>query len=118
MKDVYSQPNSQGIQTPKEKTMNKIRMTLTSLVAAFILLLAAWSQAPALQVTPEVEADLSTQAVTPGTVVGWTSNLYGESTIPTGLNNVIALAGCLDHSLALKSDGTVVEPHHRDFTPR
>jgi uncharacterized lipoprotein YajG len=100
MKDVYSrvysQPNSRvysnhkSIQTTKEKTMNKIRMTLISLVAS-VLLLAACSQAPAPQVTPEVEAELSTQAVTPGTVVGWGDNRYGQTTIPADLNNVIAI---------------------------
>jgi hypothetical protein len=55
-----------------------------------------------------------------GTVVAWggdtnTSSLptcgqwnYGQSIVPTGLTNVVAIAGGAFFSLALKSDGTVV----------
>src|SRR5256885_11449783 len=42
------------------------------------------------------------------TVIGWGYNGYNQTTIPSGLNNVIALAAGDNHSLALKSDGTVV----------
>jgi alpha-tubulin suppressor-like RCC1 family protein len=42
------------------------------------------------------------------TVVGWGDHGDGETTTPSGLNNVIALAAGNYHSLALKSDGTVV----------
>src|SRR5947207_1923734 len=38
-----------------------------------------------------------------GTVIGW-----GQSTVPAGLNNVVAIAAGGDHSLALKRNGTVV----------
>ncbi len=42
-------------------------------------------------------------------VACWGSNNSGQATIPTGLSGVItAIAGGLYHSLALKSDGTVV----------
>ncbi|HEY4284534.1 MAG TPA: putative Ig domain-containing protein, partial [Chthoniobacterales bacterium] len=41
------------------------------------------------------------------TIVGWGNNADGEVTIPSGLNNVIALAAGNFHTLALKSDGTV-----------
>jgi hypothetical protein len=41
-------------------------------------------------------------------VVGWGSNEFGQTTIPAGLGGVIAIACGNDHSLALKSDGTVV----------
>ena len=47
-----------------------------------------------------------------GTVIAWGENWVGQSTVPDGLNGVIAIAtgGYADigHSLALKSDGTVV----------
>ena len=43
-----------------------------------------------------------------GTVVGWGDNAYGETTIPAGLTNVVAIAAGADYSLALKADGTVV----------
>jgi alpha-tubulin suppressor-like RCC1 family protein len=35
-------------------------------------------------------------------------NSYGQSTVPAGLSNVIAIAAGRHHSVALKSDGTVV----------
>ena len=41
-------------------------------------------------------------------VVAWGENYRGESTIPDGLSNVVAIAAGDRHSLALQSDGTVV----------
>lgn len=43
------------------------------------------------------------------TVVGWGSNLYGQTTIPVGLTEVVAIALGAQHALALKANGTVVE---------
>src|SRR5207247_10769740 len=43
-----------------------------------------------------------------GTVVGWGSNGYSQSSLPAGLTGVVAIAGGGEHSLALKSDGIVV----------
>jgi probable HAF family extracellular repeat protein len=43
-----------------------------------------------------------------GVVVAWGDNLYGQSSVPAGLDNVSTIAGGAFHSLALKSDGTVV----------
>ena len=43
-----------------------------------------------------------------GTVTAWGRNDYGQSSVPSGLTDVIAISGGLYHSLALKSDGTVV----------
>ena len=43
-----------------------------------------------------------------GTVVGWGDNGFGETNIPAGLTNVVAIAAGNYHSLALKADGTVV----------
>src|SRR5262249_35782579 len=48
------------------------------------------------------------QAATPGTVVAWGDNTYGQSSVPAGLSSVSAIAAGFQHSLALKSDGTVV----------
>ena len=42
-----------------------------------------------------------------GTVSAWGYNDYGQTTVPTGLTNVIAISAGGFHSLALKSDGTV-----------
>jgi uncharacterized repeat protein (TIGR01451 family) len=47
-------------------------------------------------------------AATPGTVVAWGDNLYGQASVPAGLNDVIAIAAGYYQSLALKRDGTVV----------
>ena len=45
----------------------------------------------------------------PPSVVGWGDDAYGEIDIPSELTNgVVAIAAGYDHSLALKSDGTVV----------
>ncbi len=43
-----------------------------------------------------------------GTVVAWGSNTNGQSTVPSGLTNVVAVAAGAFHTVALKSDGTVV----------
>jgi hypothetical protein len=71
-----------------------------------LLLLAACQQTPTPQATPEARAELNTQAVMPGTVVGWGGE--GLADIPADLNNVVAIAAGDFHSLALKQDGTVV----------
>ena len=41
-------------------------------------------------------------------VVAWGANDLGQSDVPSGLTNVIAVAGVGDFSVALKADGTVV----------
>jgi alpha-tubulin suppressor-like RCC1 family protein len=43
-----------------------------------------------------------------GTVVAWGYNSSGETTVPAGLSNVVAIAAGWQHSLAAKADGTVV----------
>ncbi len=47
-----------------------------------------------------------------GTVLGWGDNSWGypvgQSTVPAGLSNVVAIASGLYHNLALNADGTVV----------
>ena len=41
-------------------------------------------------------------------MVAWGNNFYGQTNVPAGLNNVAAIAAGGRHSLALKTDGTVV----------
>src|SRR5450756_552750 len=41
-------------------------------------------------------------------VVAWGDNTSGQITVPAGLSGVAAIAAGLYHSLALRSDGTVV----------
>jgi alpha-tubulin suppressor-like RCC1 family protein len=43
-----------------------------------------------------------------GTVVAWGNNDYGQTDVPVGLGNVVAIAAGDSHNLALKADGTVV----------
>ncbi|MCU6797875.1 DUF5011 domain-containing protein [Paenibacillus sp. WQ 127069] len=43
-----------------------------------------------------------------GTLIAWGSNSQGQTSVPAGLNGVVAIAAGDFHSLALKSDGTVV----------
>jgi len=42
-----------------------------------------------------------------GTVVAWGKNNYGQTNIPPGLANVIAVGAGFNHSLAVQEDGTV-----------
>jgi hypothetical protein len=41
-------------------------------------------------------------------VLAWGLNEYGQTNVPTGLKNVVAIAAGGWHNLALKSDGTLV----------
>lgn len=41
-------------------------------------------------------------------VVVWGANFAGQATVPSGLSNVVAIAGAYNHSLALKNNGTAV----------
>ena len=42
-----------------------------------------------------------------GTVVVWGSNSFGQTNVPPGLTNVVAIAAGFYHCLALRNDGTV-----------
>jgi len=44
----------------------------------------------------------------PGTVMGWGRYNYGQTDIPVGTSDVVALSAGYYHNLALKSDGTVI----------
>jgi len=46
-------------------------------------------------------------AATPATVVAWGGNDYGETTVPVGLSNAMAIAAA-NYSVALRTNGTVV----------
>lgn len=50
----------------------------------------------------------STLTLCPTGVAAWGDNTFGESSTPAGLSNVVAVAGGYYHTLALRSDGTVV----------
>ena len=43
-----------------------------------------------------------------GTVVAWGDNSFGQSTVPSGLTNIVAISAGYGYGLALKADGTVV----------
>ena len=43
-----------------------------------------------------------------GTVYAWGANTYGQSTVPAGLSNVVAVAADRNVSFALRADGTIV----------
>jgi hypothetical protein len=51
---------------------------------------------------------LLSQNTTNSPIVAWGANGDGETNIPPGLSNVVAVAGGEQHILALKSDGTLV----------
>ena len=52
------------------------------------------------------------RAVSPGTVVAWGYDAFGQATISAGLSDVSAIGAGGTHSLALKSDGTIVAWGH------
>ena len=52
--------------------------------------------------------DGCTFRVSDGTVTAWGYNARGQTNVPANLSNVVAIAAGFYHSLALKSDGTVV----------
>src|SRR5437899_1318295 len=41
-------------------------------------------------------------------VIAWGNNQYGQTNLPSGLTNIVALAGGDSHTLALRANGTVV----------
>lgn len=43
-----------------------------------------------------------------GTVIAWGDNRYGQTNVPPGLSNVVAIAAGEWHNLALKADGTLI----------
>lgn len=49
-------------------------------------------------------------------MIAWGYNQFGQTNIPSGLSNVVAIAGGGLHSLALKSDGTVVAWGYNQFS--
>src|SRR5262252_2220100 len=54
-----------------------------------------------------VAGGVANAAVTPGNVVAWGDNSYGQTNVPAGLSGVTAIAASYYHGMALKSDGTV-----------
>ena len=67
------------------------------LLSALTLLLAVGGTVPAVGRT----------AGTSGTVTAWGDDLFGESSVPSGLSGVAAVSAGEWHSMALGSDGTV-----------
>jgi hypothetical protein len=53
-----------------------------------------------------------------GTVRAWTHDFIGDTRVPDGLSNVVAIAAGRYLCLALKSDGTVVEWGETNFFPK
>ena len=53
-------------------------------------------------------SDIDTTPYVDTTVVAWGDNSSGQTNVPAGLNNVVAVAAGWDHNLALRADGTVV----------
>lgn len=54
-----------------------------------------------------VTSDPAVVTVNTAQVIAWGRNNNGQSTVPAGLNHVVAIASGGNHSLALRADGTV-----------
>src|SRR5258706_9821249 len=55
-----------------------------------------------------IAAPMADANATPGTVVAWGDNTYGQTLVPAGLSGVTAIAAGYYDTYAVKSDGTVV----------
>jgi uncharacterized membrane protein len=73
-----------------------------------VLLIWAALAASVMAVVLASPASTAQTTVQAGTPLAWGYNNYGQSDIPSGLTDVVDMAGGTYHSLALKSDGTVV----------
>ena len=51
------------------------------------------------------------------TVAAWGNNDSGQTTVPAGLSNVVAIAAGYYHSLALTSNGSVVAWGYNGYRP-
>ncbi len=60
-------------------------------------------------------APLPATAQTGGEVVAWGQDSFGQLGVPSGLTNVVAVAGGEYHTLALKDDGTVAAWGYNGF---
>lgn len=68
---------------------------------------AGWNRAIAVAILLAAGSS-GVQAITPGRVVAWGDNTNGETNVPAGLSDVIAISAGNTLGLALKNDGTVV----------
>ena len=73
-----------------------------------VLLIWAALAASVMAVVLASPASTAQTTVQAGTPLAWGYNNYGQSDIPSGLTDVVDVAGGTYHNLALKSDGTVV----------
>jgi hypothetical protein len=53
-----------------------------------------------------VSSNATLTVVSGGNIVAWGDNSTGQTNVPPGLSNVVAVAGGYGHSLALRKDGT------------
>src|SRR4029434_6762340 len=84
-------PTQRSTYPMRRHTRPSIFGRMRALMLALALILV-----PLLSLTPS-----HTYAATPGAVVGWGNNDYGQVTIPAGLSDVTAIAAGWVHSLAL-----------------
>jgi alpha-tubulin suppressor-like RCC1 family protein/Zn-dependent metalloprotease len=62
-----------------------------------------------------VTSSIATLTVVRSMVVAWGNNSYGQTNVPLGLVDVVAIAGGSYHNLALQADGTVVAWGKNDY---
>ena len=83
-------------------------LTQLAFVALLSSMLTGWAATFPLPIpTRPTSFPLKRPAIT-GTVVAWGENDEGQTTVPTGLSKVVAIAAGRFHTVALKNDGTVV----------
>src|SRR5215211_1704521 len=82
--------------------MSTKRILKTLAVMAVMLSVAA------LPAMAQSELDQSQTTVQSGTPVAWGYNGFGQTDVPSGLTDVVAVEAGFYHNLAIRSDGTVV----------
>jgi hypothetical protein len=121
--EVFSGTTSYGVHTSQDSSppssliwqegLQFSRFTNVMLASGQNLTIKLWPSngvAPTisgLQLASSIHKPASVSSLAPSTVIAWGKNNYGQTNVPSGLSNVVAIAGGWHHSLALKSDGTV-----------
>src|SRR5918994_1055928 len=104
----FSTRRPTGSRYPRKVGTEHMTKTKSYFLRPRVLLIGAALAASVMAVVLASPASTAQTTVQAGTPLAWGQNLSGQTDVPSGLTDVVAVAGGAHHSLALKSDGTVV----------